>query len=268
MPLFWVVAQRTRQVFSGDRPCTRHDVRCRFHSVRADVVPPGRLGVGQKLGEGVFAYNGLVPRFKFLLGLRRPCGRLKLIEHGTLDGSVHPAVVGRGRDLLRQVAAIPAPQHPDVNARLRGVLCKHPSVGLVDGRMVVELDGLGFGERPIVFGCGQGLHDGPSPGVARVVMAGDGDAVVGRGGVVGRADKSGGRVDRFGVDVKAVPFGDIEVGIGAVQSHLGVHPFWANRKLGAGPPCNVPLLVAVQHVESGRMDQGRVGFETVESLLP
>ena len=130
------------------------------------------------------------------------------------------------------------------------------------------MDGLGFGEGPVVFGRGQGLHDGPCPGVPGVVMPWDGDAVVGRGGVVGRADKSGGRIDRLGVHVKAMPFGDIECRVGPVEGDLGVHPFWTHGKLGAGPPCNVPLLVAVHHVESWCMNQGCVGFESVEPLLP
>ena len=167
LPLLRIVAQCTRQIFLCGRPCAHNDVGCRFHGVGADVVPPRRLGIGQKLGESVFAHDGLVPGFEFLLGLRLPCSRLKLIEHGTLDGAVHPAVVDRGCDVFGEVAAVPTLQHRCIDVRLRGVVCEHPGVGFVDWGMVVELDGLGFGEGPIVFGRRQGLMMAP----ARVLPA-------------------------------------------------------------------------------------------------
>ena len=267
LPLLRVVPQRTLAVFLRGRPCASHDVRCRFNIFSADIVPPRRFRVGQKLGKGVFTDDGFVPGLKFFLGLPVACGFFKLVQHGPLDGSVHPTVVDRWRNVFCEVAAIPPPQHVHVHPSLIGKCHEHTCVGCINWRMVVQLDGLGVVQGPIVLGRGQCGHDRPCPRVARVVMARDVDAVVGGRRIVCGTDKPRRWIDRLGVDVEAVPRGDIEIGVGAVERHFGVQAFWANWKLGACPPCDVSVLVAVHHVQARRMDQRHIGFETLEPLL-
>ena len=67
--------------------------------VSADVVPPGRVRVGQEPGEGVFADDGAVPAFELFRGGFRASSALELVEHRPFNRPVHPTVVEGGGDV-------------------------------------------------------------------------------------------------------------------------------------------------------------------------
>ena len=118
-----------------------------------------------------------MPDLEFLRSGLRARGLLKLVVVGPFDCPVHPAVVEGGGDVAGEVGAVPIAQvcHGGFDVLVKGaggdVVEHHRAVLPVDGRMVVKLQFLGLGERPIVLGF-DGLDDACPAGVAGVVMAG------------------------------------------------------------------------------------------------
>ena len=64
-----------------------------------------------------------------------------------------------------------------------------------------------------------------------------------------------------------MPALDVVGGVASVDRHLGVDVPWTNRELGRRDPRDVALGVAVHHVETGCVNELRVGLERLEAWL-
>ena len=132
---------------------------------------------------------------------------------------------------------------------------------------MVELQFLGFGERPVVLGL-DGLDDTCPARVAGIVMAGVVHALDAVGRVVGRVDIAGGRIDRLRIHGEGMPALNLIGGVGSVDGGFGVHVVWSNRKLGAGPPGDVAFVIAVHEVDAGGMDEGGGALHVDDVMRP
>ena len=86
-----------------------------------------------------------------------------------------------------------------------GISHERLSVLSVDWAVVIQLNGLGIRDRPIIFGLRKRFENAGRPRIPSVIVPGVANAVVGLGGVVGRVDKTAFGVDELWVHVKSIP---------------------------------------------------------------
>ena len=156
MPLARVVAQRFLQVRSRSLEGGSHYCRSILHLIGADVVPPWAVGVGKQTRERILRDDGFVPGLEFFL--RRTFGGspFKLVVHRSPNGAVHPPVIQRRSHILHEVPSVPTAHEVFHFGTGRiGIRDECLSVLSVDRTVVVQLDGLGIRDRPIVFGLGK-----------------------------------------------------------------------------------------------------------------
>ena len=194
---------------------------------------------------------------------------LKFVVHRPLNGAVHPPVIKRRSHILNEVPSVPSAHEVfHFSAGRIGIGNECFGILAVNRAVVIQLNGLGIRDSPIVFGLGKRCKNASRPSVPGVKVAGVANAVVGLGSVVCRVDKATFGVDELWVHVKSVPTCRVIGGVGAVDGHLRIHMAGTDGQLGAHPPTDIALPIPVHQVDARRVHQLRTGRKRFNTASP